>query len=85
MIDENVFTYLFGPLEKGYYCNFFLVVMIFMFVCLLFSIIVLLYGLFSSKKTGIEFVNSMILSFFYFLLYLQSRIMYSVCIGTLDK
>jgi hypothetical protein len=82
-MDENLFTYLFGPLEKGYYCNFFLVVTIFMFVCFGFSIIVLVYSLFSSKKSGIEFVNTMILSFFYFLLYLQSRIMYSVCAGVL--
>jgi hypothetical protein len=82
---DNIFDYLFGALEKSYYCNFFLVITIFMFVFFVFTIIIFLYGLFSSKKSGMDFVNSIALSFFYFLLYLQSRIMYSICIGTLDK
>ena len=86
MEESNyVFDYFFGALEKSYYCHFFLVITIFMFVFFVFTIILFLYSLFSSKKSGMDYVNSIALCFFYFLLYLQSRIMYSICIGTLDK
>jgi hypothetical protein len=76
--------YLFGPLEKSNYCNFFLAIAIFMFVCFVLSIIVFLYGL--RKDTGLVFfINSIIVMLLYFLLYFQSRLMYSVCLGSMGR
>jgi hypothetical protein len=79
---DTITQYLFGPLEKSYYCNFFLVFTIFMFVFFIGAIIIFIYGL--TKKIGTVFyLNSIMLMIFYFVIYLQARIMYSVCRGSL--
>ena len=81
---DSITQYLFGPLEKSYYCNFFLVFTIFMFVFFIGAIIIFIYGL--TKEIGVAFyLNSMMLVVFYFIIYLQSRIMYSVCRGGLTE
>jgi hypothetical protein len=81
---DSITQLLFGPLEKSYYCNFFLVLTIFIFVFLVGAIMILIYGL--TKENGmIFFFNSLMLVGFYFVMYLQSRIMYSMCRGTLKE
>ena len=75
--------YLFGPLEKSYYCNFFLVISIFMFVFFIGTVCMVLYS-FTQRRGTIFFINSLIAMCLYFLLYFQSRLMYSVCLGSLD-
>lgn len=79
---NNIVDYLFGPLEKSYFCTFFLVLTIFGFVFFIAAIIILLYGL--SKQIGsLFYVKSFMMVFFYFVFYLQSRILYSMCGSTL--
>ena len=81
---DSITQYLFGPLEKSYYCNFFLVLTIFLFVFFVGAILIFIYGL--MKDNGmIFFLNSLMLVGFYFVMYLQSRIMYSMCKGTLTE
>lgn len=81
---QEVLQYLFGPLEKSYYCSFFLVLMIFGFVFTIGAIFLLFYNL-QQKTSTVSFVNSIMIVIFYAVFYLQSRILYSVCLGTLDK
>ena len=73
---------LFGPLEKSDYCNFFLVCTIFSFVFLLGAVFILLYNIFNN--TGlVRFYNSIMILVFYSILYLQCRILYSMCLGSI--
>ena len=81
---NDLTQYLFGPLDKSYFCNFFLVLTIFGFVFLLGSLIMFLYGLFNDTSTAAYFKGFLIM-FFYFMFYLQSRILYSMCAGTLTQ
>lgn len=81
---NDIVTYLFGPLEQAYYCNFFLVLTIFGFVFFIGSIFIMLYGL--NKDVGFAFyLKAAMIMFFYFVFYIQSRILYSMCSGTLTK
>ena len=83
---EDLMNYLFGPLEKSYYCNFFLVITIFIFVFFVFSMIVLGYQVFYDKGVSAPMLITTIGTVtLYFILYLQSRIMYSVCLGTIGS
>ena len=70
--------YLFGPLDKSYFCNFFLVLTIFGFVFLLGSLMMFLYGLFNDNGV-VSYIKGLLIMFFYFVFYLQSRILYSMC------
>ena len=79
---KNWLDLLFGPLEKTYYCNFFLVCMIFSFVFLLGSVFILGYNIFNNTGS-VRFYNSIMILAFYSILYLQCRIMYSMCLGSI--
>jgi hypothetical protein len=81
----NIVTnYLFGPLDQAYYCNFFLVLTVFGFVFFIGSVFILLYGL--SHQVGFAYyLKAAMIMFFYFIFYIQSRILYSMCSGTLTK
>jgi len=81
---NEIVAYIFGPLDKAYYCNFFLVLTIFGFVFFVGSIFILLYGL--NRKVGFaEYLKAAMIMFFYFVFYIESRILYSMCSGTLTK
>lgn len=78
----DIYDFIFGPLEKSYYCNFFLVLTIFGFVFLIGAVIILCYNVFK-KSTSSVFINSIMVVLFYGVFYLQSRILYSICLGTI--
>lgn len=78
----DIIKYLFGPLEKNKFCVFFLVLTIIGFVLLFGSIMLLLYNIFNKSKT-VSFFNNILTIGFYFAFYLQSRILYSVCMGSI--
>ena len=79
---KNLLDFLFGPLEKTYYCNFFLVCMIFSFVFLLGSVFILGYNILNDTGS-VCFYNSIMIFVFYSILYLQCRILYSMCLGSI--
>ena len=71
-----------GPLDKSYYCNFFIILTIFGLVFLIGAMIILIYNLL--KETSVAmFMKSLFTVFFYGVFYLQSRILYSMCLGTI--
>ena len=81
---NDLTQYLFGPLDKSYFCTFFLVLTIFGFVFLLGSLMMFLYGLVNDNGV-VSYIKGLLIMFFYFVFYLQSRILYSMCSGTLTQ
>lgn len=81
---NDLTQYLFGPLDKSYFCNFFLVLTIFGFVFLLGSLLMFFHGLFNESSTA-AYIKGFLIVFFYFVFYIQSRILYSMCAGTLTE
>ena len=81
---NDLTQYLFGPLDKSHFCNFFLVLTIFGFVFLLGSLMMFLYGLVNDNGV-VSYIKGLLIMFFYFVFYLQSRILYSMCSGTLTQ
>ncbi len=79
---QELLRYLFGPLEKSYYCSFFLVLSVFGFVFMMGAIILLIYNV-KNSTTLPTFINSIMIVIFYGVFYLQSRILYSVCLGSI--
>lgn len=81
---DELHSYLFGPLENSYYCTFFLVLTIFGFVFFIGALFILLYGIFNNVGFT-YYLKAAMITFFYFLFYLESRILYSLCSGKLQK
>lgn len=79
---NNWLDFLFGPLDKTYYCNFFLVCTIFAFVFLLGALFILGYNIFNNTGS-VRFYNAIMIVVFYSILYLQCRILYSICLGSI--
>ena len=79
---EHVVHYLFGPLKAQSFCNFFLVMTIFGFVFVVASLLMFIYG-FSQNMSTVVFWKHVSILGFYFVFYLQSRILYSMCVGSI--
>lgn len=81
---DQLHSFLFGKLDQSYYCNFFLVLTVFGFVFFLGSVFVLIYGI--CHNVGFtHYLKAAMISFFYFVFYLESRILYSMCSGKLTS
>jgi hypothetical protein len=73
---------LFGPLGKEY-CIWFYFLSVFAFVALvLFSVSVVYRGI-TTKKDLWYYLGALAVAFMYFFSYLQSRILYSMCNGSM--
>ena len=68
----------FGKLNQNY-CNYFYILMIFNFTVLIPCLLLFLLFIFKNKITLVPFLNQLFLVFLAFLVYLQSRILYSMC------
>lgn len=80
---EALINYFFSPLDKQYFCTFFLVLTIFGFVFVLGALFMLIYGLYKNMGT-VTFGKHVTILVFYSLFYLQSRLLYSMCIGSIQ-
>ncbi len=78
---EQIIHYLFGPLKTQNFCTFFLVMTIFGFVLTFASFLMLVYGFSQKMGTSVYWKHLSILGF-YAVFYLQSRILYSMCVGS---
>lgn len=81
---RELHDFIFGPLEKVYYCNFFLVLTIFGFVFFIGALIILFYNVYKNSNLSV-FINSIMVVLFYGVFYLQSRILYSICLGSIGQ
>lgn len=75
---------LFGPLDQKY-CNYFLFLSILGFVMLILFLISLLFVGISKKKSFDFYLGGVFIALTYFLFYFQSRLLHSMCAGTLVK
>jgi hypothetical protein len=79
---SDFMTNLFGPLGKEY-CIWFYFLSVFAFIGLiLFSVSALYKGL-TGKKDLWYYLGVLVIAFMYFFNYLQSRILYSMCNGSM--
>lgn len=79
---SDIMQTLYGPLDKDY-CLYFLVFSIIGFLLLVLGAIsVLIYGITKKEKISFYFL-SMVPLVAYFLMYLQNRILYQMCIGNM--
>lgn len=75
---------LFTPLTSANYCDYFYVFMVIDYVIFIFGVLMLVMNLFrKNSKTG-EFVALIYFSVLYFIMYFQSRLLYSMCSGNIQ-
>ena len=77
---ENTLDTLFGPLSKQY-CVYFYVLSIIAFVLMVLSLLAALFiGI--TKRKGIDFYVQMVIgSLAYLVVYFQNRLLHSMCVG----
>ncbi len=73
-----MYELLFGRLNQDY-CLYFYILMIFNFAVLVPCLLLFLLFILKNKITLFSFLNQLFLVFLAFLVYLQSRILYSMC------
>ncbi len=74
---------LFGPLGKEW-CIYYFAILVFVFIFFILSVISAVIGLFSLKKIGFNEIYLLCVPVVLNLvLYLQSRIIYSICVSSL--
>ena len=79
---ERFIEYVFGPLKTQNFCTFFLVMTIFGFVFVVASFVMFIYG-FTQNMGALSFWKHLTVFGFYVVFYLQSRILYSMCVGSM--
>ena len=73
---------LFGPLDRKY-CLYFYYLTVIMFILFILSILTFLYNGFTTKFDMIKFAMFLYMSLLYGAIYIQNRILYSMCINSL--
>ena len=82
MSASSTLDYIYGPISQKY-CLYFYILSVIGFVLLLFVVIATVYQGFT-KKHPISFYLSMVmLAVLYAMFYLQNRLLYNMCVGTL--
>ena len=81
---EQFIEFFFGPLKTQNFCTFFLVMTIFGFVFVVASFMMFLYD-FTKNMSALSFWKHLTVFGFYVVFYLQSRILYSMCVGSLKE
>ena len=79
---EQIVELFFGPLETKNFCNFFLVMTIFGFVFSVAAFAMFIYD-FTKNASALSFWKHLTVLGFYVVFYLQSRILYSMCVGSI--
>ena len=80
---SDLVDYLFGPLDKKY-CAYFYYLSVIGYILMLLVLFTLIVLIFTDKTIDMKMVlYSIYMIMIYFLLYFQSRLLNSVCIGTL--
>ena len=79
---ERFVDYFFGPLKTPNFCTFFLVMTIFGFVFVVASFLMFIYD-FTQNVGTLSFWKKLTVFGFYVVFYLQSRILYSMCVGSI--
>jgi len=81
---EQFVDKIFGPLKTKDFCTFFLVMTIFGFVFVVASFMMFIYD-FAKNMSAISFWKHLTVLGFYVVFYLQSRILYSMCVGSMKE
>ena len=79
---ERLLEFIFGPLKTQNFCTFFLVMTIFGFVFVVASFMMFVYDC-TKNMSAISFWKHLTVFGFYVVFYIQSRILYSMCVGSI--
>jgi hypothetical protein len=78
-MSHSLSDYLFGPLGKNY-CLYFYVIAVVAFVFMVMMMASAVVGLFTAKKIDMKLLTGILIGIAYwFVLYLQSRLLYNMC------
>ena len=80
----DLYTLFFGPLGKDW-CLYYFFLLVFVFIAVIITSITAITGLFYLKSLDFKVIYLLFVPVFFSLVtYLQSRILYSICIGALQ-
>lgn len=72
--------YFFGPLSKDYCLYFYFLMVLGFFALVFFLLTAIFYGI--QKRKGFDFyMGVIVVAFWYFIFYLQSRILHTMCVS----
>ena len=81
-MNQTTMDYLFGPLPE-IYCLYFYGMSVFTFILLVFALVNVVYLVFSKKTNKQLIVPGLFLILSYFLMYIQNRLLNTMCEKTL--
>lgn len=84
MSTSSTLDYIYGPISQKY-CLYFYILSVIGFILLLFVVIATVYQGFTKKHPMSFYLSMIMLAVLYAMFYLQNRLLYNMCIGTLKK
>jgi len=82
MSTSSTLDYIYGPISQKY-CLYFYILSVIGFVLLLFVVIATVYQGFTKKHPMSFYLSMIMLAVLYGMFYLQNRLLYNMCVGTL--
>ena len=84
MSTTSTLDYIYGPISQKY-CLYFYILSVIGFVLLLFVVIATIYQGFTKKHPMSFYLSMVMLAVLYAMFYLQNRLLYNMCMGTIKK
>lgn len=84
MSANSTLDYIYGPISKKY-CLYFYILSVIGFVLLMFVLIMTVYSGFTKKHPMSFYLNMIMVALLYGMFYLQNRLLYNMCTGSMKK
>ena len=84
MSSSSTLDYIYGPISQKY-CIYFYILSVLGFGLLLFVLLVTIYQGFTKKHPVSFYLNMIMLAILYGMFYLQNRLLYNMCNGSMKK
>ena len=81
---SSTLDYIYGPISKKY-CLYFYILSVIGFVLLIFVLLMTIYSGFTKKHPMSFYLNMIMVALLYGMFYLQNRLLYNMCIGSMKK
>ena len=84
MSTTSTLDYIYGPISQKY-CLYFYILSVVGFLALLFVLVMIVYSLATKKNSTMFYINMIMMGILYGMGYLQNRLLYNMCAGTMKK
>ena len=81
---SSTMDYIYGPISKKY-CLYFYILSVIGFILLLVVLLATIYQCFTKKHPMTFYLNMIMLAILYGMFYLQNRLLYNMCTGSMKK